>query len=272
MGIGQKIISELSSGNGFYDRLNRNTEEIEEIEEIEEQLETGVMPGVFKLHSKSVNVSPKTPEEYLELLSLVDIKKAQAKVFKEIVDRVVGYPISYLSVKRRVAEELRVLSMEYIQKKKKLECSLFRAHIQILSRCTITYFTDIIKPISEEGMTNTVSLIISRVIMKSTPDRIYMEEVLLSMLNLERTHSIYTLLTAILIKNIQFKQETVERVYSYILEGPVEAEKRYLAWNKVVLIFVRNYKRQIPLEPIREIYAGSKLPIEIEIQKEIESK
>lgn len=266
MGIGQQVISELSSGNGFYDRLNRNTEEIEMIEE---QLENGTMPSIFKLHSKSTNVSPKSPEEYLEILSLIDIKKSQPKIFKEIVDRVVGYPISYYSVKRKVVEELRVRSMEYIQKNKKLECSLFRAHIQVLSRCTPSYFDDVIKPICENGMTNLVALIISRVIMKSTPERAYMEEMLLSMLGIGRSHSLYTLLTALLIKNIQFKQETVDRVYEYILDGPMIEEQRYLAWNKVVLVFIRNYKRQVCLDPLRDIYAEAKLPIEKEIEKEL---
>ncbi|KAI5193230.1 hypothetical protein NEMIN01_2427 [Nematocida minor] len=266
MGIGQKVLEELSSGNSFYDRLNRHTDEIEGIEE---QLEMGVMPSIFRLHSKSSAITPKSPEEYLEILSLIDIKKAQPKVLKEIVDRVLGYPTSYYSVKRKVVEEVRIRSMEYIHKNKKLECSLFRAHIQILSRCTNAYFADVIKPICEEGMTNTVSLIISRVLMKSTPERVYMEEMLLSILALQRTHSVYTLLTAILIKNIQFKQETVDVVYEYILDGPEIAEQRFLAWNKVVLIFIRNYKKQVDLQPIKEMYAETVSPIEKEIEKEL---
>lgn len=269
MGLGHKVITELSTGNSYYDILNRN---IEEIDKIEEELRTGVLPSVFRLHSKESLIAPKSAEEYLDLLLLVDINQAQTKIAKEIVERVMGYPSSYYDVKRKITEKLRERSLEYIKKNKKLECSLFKAHIQILSRCTKAYFAGMIKPLVEGGMNSTLSLILSRVIMKSTPERAYMDELLLSMLRLERTHAVYTLLTSILIKNVQFKQETVDKIYEYVLEGPSAQEQRYLAWNKVVLIFLRNYKKQIDLAALKEIYAHAESPIEVEIGKELSTE
>ncbi|KAI5160634.1 essential nuclear protein 1 [Nematocida ausubeli] len=267
MGIGQEIISELLNDKGYFQKLDRNSYEIEKIEE---QLRGGMMPSIFKLHSKESVVAPQSAEEYMEILSLVDIKQAQVKVIKEIVERVMGYPINYYAVKRKVTEALRERSMEYIRKNKKLEASLFKAHVLVISRCCRAYFDEIIMPLCKEGMTSTVALIISRVIMRCTSEKSHMEELLRKVMQLEKSHSVYTLLTAILIKKIQFGQRVIDEVHEYVLQESAGAEgPRFLAWNKVVLVFVRNYKTKIDQSGLREIYSQAESPIEVEILKEL---
>ncbi|KAH9387311.1 uncharacterized protein NEMAJ01_2207 [Nematocida major] len=266
MGIGQQVLAELNDGSNYYDMLNRN---MDELDKIEQQMKEGSLPSIFRLHSKESMLAPKTPEEFMDVLALIDINVAQPKTAKEIVERVMGYPLSYYEVKKRVTDSIRIRSVEYIKKNKKLECSLFKAHVQILNRCTNAYFEGVIKPLIKNGMPSSLSLIISRVIMKSTPDKAYMEEFLGKLMGLTRTHSVYTLITAVLIKNIQFRQETLNAIYEYVLEGLLQPNQRFLAWNKVVLIFVRNYKKHIPHEGILGIYEGTTSAIELEIRKEL---
>ncbi|OAG31014.1 essential nuclear protein 1 [Nematocida sp. ERTm5] len=269
MGIGQEIMAELMNDEGYFLKLDRNSEEIAKIEE---ELRTGTLPSIFKLHSHKSVIAPHSAEDYLELLLVIDIKQAQVKVLKEIVERVMSYPLAYYQVKKRVTELLREKSMEYIRKHKKLEISLFKAHVMIMSRCSKAYFSGMIKPLCDEGMSNNIALILSRVIMKCTCEKGHMEDMLRNIMVLERTHSVYILITAILIKGIRFSQDIIDDVHQYILDELQNTSTRYLAWNKVVLVFIRNYKNQVDTSLLIDIYREPTSPIEIEILKELNNE
>ncbi|KAI5180511.1 hypothetical protein NEOKW01_0815 [Nematocida sp. AWRm80] len=265
MTVGRQIIQELSTGNTMYDLLSRNTEELEKIEE---QLKKGELPDLFRLHSKDSLFTPSTPEDFCKTLDLIDLSKAKYSLLKEITTRVVGYPIAYYEVKKRIASVLFKAGRENIKKTKRLDVVLFKAFLEITGRSTKAFTEGILIPWVESEMTTAESLVLSRVIMKALPDREYSEELILTMITLPRTHPLFTLLTALLIKRIKFSQETINQVHEYILDIATESQ-RYLAHNKVVLSFIRGYHQSIDLNPLLNIYHTPSTSIEIQIENEL---
>jgi len=271
MELGRKILQELSHGTSYYDLLSRREDEIEKIEKI---LAKGKVPSVFRLHTREYEISPKSPEDYLALIGLLDVKKTKYIALKDIVELVVGYPHTYHPVKEKIGEILREASKENIKKQKKLDPSLFRALCTLMCRNTKCMAEAVILPWIREGMTNTAALVLSRVIMKSSSEREYMEEFLERLMEESESSVTFILIVSVLIKKIKFGKPTVEKIEKYIFDTGSEVE-RSLAWNKLVLAFVRGYKDAADLrrveERYREIERESKLTeIEKEILREIE--
>ncbi|KAI5172886.1 hypothetical protein NEFER03_1902 [Nematocida sp. LUAm3] len=267
MNIGQKIVLELANGKTYCDLLSQHQEEIEKTES---ELQKSQLPTLFKLHTKESAIAPKSPEEFLVLLEMIDLKKSKPATFKLIFERVLGYPLSYYSVKKKVSEVLRIMSQEHITKHKKLEYSLFKCMLLLASRCTKAFSEAVICPWIQEGMTSTCALVLSRVIMKASSEKEYMEEFLVSLLDLDRTHSLYIIVTSILIKKIAFSVSALELVYAYILDART-METRFLAWNKLVLAFVRAYKKDIDLSELLDVYNTPESKIEVEIKAELQN-
>ncbi|KAI5189307.1 hypothetical protein NECID01_0502 [Nematocida sp. AWRm77] len=266
MDIGSKIIEDLSNGQEYCDVLSRHCEEIEEAEEM---LKKGSLPSVFRLHSKESPIAPETPEEYLMLLGLLEIRQSKYPVFKELVEKVLGYPLSYYAVKEKVFEALKDVCRENILRCKKLDPSLFRAMLAGVSRCTKAFTHGAIVPWVREGMTSTAALVMGRVVMKSTSEKEYMEEFIQALLEEKKDIAVFTLLTCALIKRIKLSPEVLERVVGYIQKED-RVEGRCLTWNKLVLVFVRGYKDVVDLEGIPSMYNhANPTPIEKEIQKEL---
>lgn len=265
MDIGRQIMQELAHGSEYCDVLGRRSDELREVEE---QLEKGKMPGVFRLHSKASELNPRSPEEYLVLLSLVDVRKSKHAVLHEIVETAMKYPQSYHAVKEKVAQALREVCKENIARQKKLDPSLFRGMLAVLSRNTKCFSSGVIVPWLEEGMSGTAALVISRVIMKGVSSREYMEEFVEELLRQRHGTPVHVLIMSVLIKKLKLGQSTVEKIEEYIVEGE-QAGERVLAWNKLVLAFVRGYKGAVDMGRVREIYAGSTKEIEKEIQREL---
>ncbi|OAG29562.1 essential nuclear protein 1 [Nematocida displodere] len=268
MDIGRRVISELNNGSGYCDILSRNCEELEKLEE---DIQRGEVPSVFRLHSKDSALAPKTPEEFLLLLELVDLRKSKFCTLKEITDRVVGYPLNYYPVKLKVAEVFHDLGKKHIATYKRLEQSLFNGMTLIITKNTKAFTEGVIKPWLEAGMSSTASLVLSRVIMKGGSERVYMEEFIMDMVGCTRSPCVSTLLTSVLIKKIKLSEITLNAVFRYIVDGD-KSNGRYLIWNKMVLVFVRGYKKAIDMSAIKELYVESTAKIEREIVRELQEQ
>lgn len=269
MNIGREVINGLMNGCEYQDILGQKTEEIEKIEKT---LAEGDLPSVFRLHSKEMHITPRTPEEYLTLLNVMNMRKSKNVALLSVVERVMRYPIEYYPVKKRVAEIMREVSKDYMEKNKRLEQPLFKSMICIVSKCTKAFSEAVIIPwlTYEQGMSKTAALIFARVIMKSRSEKKYMEEFIEELMEQERTHSLYTLLMSVLIKKISLTDKILYMVKEYLLNNPnMQSDKRFLAWNNLVLVFVREYKSKIDLSALLDVYTGNDNKIETEIRKEL---
>lgn len=280
--LGAQILDELASGNEYFDVLNRSQEEIKKAEE---EMGRGDLPSFFRLHSRTSVISPRNPEEYLMLLDALDMSGCKPSVLKEITEKVTRYPISYNKVKTKIAEALRERSEQNIREKKKLDQLLFKALSHLLSNATQAFVDGLIRPWLPR-MTSTDALVLSRVLMRGTSDREYMEDFILFLLGQRKNNKTATLLTGILIKKIKLSQNLVDRTYNYLIRplspqddifqqvpsSCAETPRRILAWNKLVLVFLRGYKSRVDLCALKEAYAGDQLSeIELEIRKVMEA-
>ncbi|KAI5187351.1 hypothetical protein NEHOM01_2113 [Nematocida homosporus] len=249
--IGQQIVRDFRTGNEYCDLLSRN---VKEIGKIEQNLKDGILPEVFKLHSKVSIISPKSVREMCLLLEVVDLKVSKLKVWREIVERVVGYPLGYLEVKTEVLSVFGGVVREYVAKHKRLEQSLFKGAVCALSRSTKAFATSVLMPWVREGMTGAGALVMSRVVMKSSSEREYMEWLLRELMGLGWSSAVYALLLSILIKKLKLSQEVLAEVKTYLVVGCNGTAERVLSWHKLVLVVVRGYSKEVDLSELKEYY------------------
>lgn len=220
------------------------------------------------------------------LLESLDMSLCKPSMLKEITEKVTRYPISYLKVKTKIAEILREKSEQNIKEKKKLDQLLFKALTHLLSNATQAFVDGLIRPWLPR-MTNTDALVLSRVLMRGTSDREYMEDFILFLLGQQKNNKTATLLTGILIKKIKLSQNLIDQTYNYLIRplspqdeifqqvapSSADAPRRILAWNKLVLVFLRGYKSRVDLGILKEAYNTVQASeIELEIRREMESE
>lgn len=264
--LGLKILGELDSSMEYECVLGRSEKEICECRA---EMQRGVVPRAFSF-PPSTPLSPRTPQDFALLAEKLGLETAGPSLWERLTEKVLNYPTKCAPVKEVFAGMLRTVAKRDLEANKKLSRPLFASLISVLSRSTALFSKAILLPLirpeaPEHRISGDEALVIARVIMKARTRREHMEAFIEELLELSPSAITSTILTAILIKQLKLSAGTADRVADYVAEG-VRASGTYLTWNKMVLVFARNYPKVPGLSEVARLYASIPNPSKIEVE------
>jgi len=271
--VGMLVLSELENGEDYESIVSRN---LAEIESLKKEIKKGVLPKVFSIPSQSA-LAPKDEKDFELLVEMLDLKNAPYSFIEKVTEKMLTYPAKYLAVKRVFASLLREVVVAHLSRDRRLDRLLFKSLMLVVSRSSPLFSQTIAMPLlcapePESGgrLSSSGVQILARVIMKARTNRDYMQVFVEDLLKVEPSPSLSTMLMSVFIKKLRFGGELLAKCRAYIVESCRE-RGTYLAWNNMVLAFVRAYAGAVDAEDILRFYESvrDRKEIEQEIIEEI---